>query len=169
MVSPSIIILRFLACSLNITLVLPRCKLRPAWRTSIFGDPGAVCLVERKGAKSTSGRVPVYRISPNHFQTLKRILAPDWAQKCFYYCAQLSNSICWVLFVYSYKTAVVSPYLFDSFTKIVRERETFISTSLARKEGTTDDSGKNFGYYQQKHFNWQLQNRIFAAGSPYSS
>ena len=27
------------------------------------------------------GRAPGYRLSPDHFQTVKRMLAPDWAQK----------------------------------------------------------------------------------------
>ena len=30
---------------------------------------------------STGGKAPGYRLSPGHFQTVKRMLAPDWAQK----------------------------------------------------------------------------------------
>ena len=30
---------------------------------------------------STGGRAPGYRLSQDHFQTVKRMLAPDWAQK----------------------------------------------------------------------------------------
>ena len=30
---------------------------------------------------STGGRAPGYRLSPDHFQTVNRMLAPDWAQK----------------------------------------------------------------------------------------
>ena len=43
--------------------------------------------VDRPGEKarrkysSTGGRAPGYRISTDHFQTVKRMLAPDWAQK----------------------------------------------------------------------------------------
>ena len=37
----------------------------------------------RRKFSSTGGKAPVYRLSPDHFQTVKRILAPDWAQKCF--------------------------------------------------------------------------------------
>ena len=33
------------------------------------------------GISSTDGRAPGYRLSPDHFQTVKRMLAPDWAQK----------------------------------------------------------------------------------------
>ena len=43
-----------------------------------------------------------------------------------YYCAQSANSFSWVLFVSSYTTAIVSPHLPGSFTKLVCARETFI-------------------------------------------
>ena len=29
----------------------------------------------------TGGKAPGYRLSPDHFQTVKRMLVPDWAQK----------------------------------------------------------------------------------------
>ena len=35
----------------------------------------------RRNFSSTSGRVPGYRLSPDHFRTVKRTQAPDWAQK----------------------------------------------------------------------------------------
>ena len=35
----------------------------------------------RRTFSSTGGRAPWYRLSPEHFETVKRILAPDWAQK----------------------------------------------------------------------------------------
>ena len=37
----------------------------------------------RRKFSSTGERAPGYRLSPNHFQKFKRILAPDWAQKTF--------------------------------------------------------------------------------------
>ena len=37
----------------------------------------------RQKFSSTGGKAPGYRLSPDHFQTVKRMLAPDWAQKCF--------------------------------------------------------------------------------------
>ena len=50
--------------------------------------------------------------SPDHFQTVKQMLAPDWVQKNpLYYCSQSANSIPWVIFVCSYTTAIVSSYL----------------------------------------------------------
>ena len=35
----------------------------------------------RRKFSSTGGRAPGYRLSPDHFQTVKWMLAPDWAQK----------------------------------------------------------------------------------------
>ena len=57
--------------------------------------PGAECMVRaqkvhseqrpeekaRRRFSSTDGKAPGYRLSPRHFQTVKRMLAPDWAQK----------------------------------------------------------------------------------------
>ena len=47
-------------------------------------------------------------------------------KNALYYCAQSANSFSWVLFVSSYTTAIVSPHLPGSFTKLVRARETLI-------------------------------------------
>ena len=38
---------------------------------------------------STGGRAPGYRLSQDHFQTVKRMLAPDWAQKML--CITVTN------------------------------------------------------------------------------
>ena len=35
----------------------------------------------RRKFSRTGGRAPGYRLSPDHFQTVKWMLAPDWAQK----------------------------------------------------------------------------------------
>ena len=40
----------------------------------------------RRKFSSMGGRAAGYRLSPDHFQTVKRMLAPDWAQKMLYYC-----------------------------------------------------------------------------------
>ena len=35
----------------------------------------------RRKFSNTGRRAPGYQLSPDHFQTVKRILAPEWAQK----------------------------------------------------------------------------------------
>ena len=52
----------------------------------ILGDPGAVSRAgrsekARRKFSNTGGKAPGFRLSPDHFQTVKRMLAPDWAQK----------------------------------------------------------------------------------------
>ena len=47
-------------------------------------------------------------------------------KNALYHCVQSANSSYWVLFVSSYTTAVVSPHLPGSLTKLVCARETFI-------------------------------------------
>ena len=62
----------------------------------ILGGPGAVSRVGRKGATKVfkDGRKrPWVPTLTRPFQTVKRMLAPDWAQKnASYYCAQSANS-----------------------------------------------------------------------------
>ena len=65
----------------------------------------------RQKFSSTGGRTPGYRLSPDHFQTVKRMLVPYWAQKVLYYCARSAISSSWVLFVRSYPTAIDSTIL----------------------------------------------------------
>ena len=62
----------------------------------ILGGPGAVSRVGRKGATKVfkDGRKrPWVPTLTRPFQTFKRMLAPDWAQKnASYYCAQSASS-----------------------------------------------------------------------------
>ena len=71
-----------------------------------------------------------------------------------YYCAQSANSFSWVLFVSSYTTAIVSPHLPGSFTKLVRVRETFIFYFPNQKgRNYRSMSQKPLGCYQQDQLN----------------
>ena len=54
---------------------------------------------------SKDGIAPGYRLSPDHFQKIKRMLAPDWAQKMLVLLCPIDEHISWVLFVCSYSTA----------------------------------------------------------------
>ena len=86
---------------------------------TILGDRGAVSLAGRKGAtkvfthRRKSPSVPTLTKS----QTVKRMLAPDWAQKIICIIVQSANSFSLVLFVSLYTTAIISPQLPCSFTK----------------------------------------------------
>ena len=56
----------------------------------------------------------------------------------------------------SYTTAIVLPHLPCSFTKLVRA-----STFLTRNEGTTDQTKKRLGCYQQEQFNLPREYSVF--------
>ena len=77
--------------------------------------------------------------------------AGSWlgTKNALYYCAQSANSISWVLFVSSYKTAIISPHLPSSFTKL---------SYPETKELPMID--KRFGCYQQKQFNLHRGNSV---------
>ena len=65
----------------------------------------------------------------------------------------------------SYTTAIVSPHLPGSFTKLVCGRETLLlfSTFLTGNKGTTDESKKRLGCYPQEQFNLPSAYSVFDA------
>ena len=116
----------------------------------------------RRKFSSTGGKAPGYRLSPDHFQTVKRMLAPDWAQKML--CIIVPNR------------RTVSPEFFSWVrTRRLLSRHTcpvrspslcvqgklLFSTFLTRNEGTTDESKKRLGCYQQEQFNLPREYSVF--------
>ena len=95
------------------------------------------------------GRAHGYRLSPDHFQTVKRMLAPDWAQKML--CIIVPNR------------RTVSPEFFSW----VRTRQLYLATVarfvhqafLTRNEGTTDES-KNVSDAISKSNSIALRNSV---------
>ena len=119
---------------------------------------------EKAGRKfsSTGERAPGCRLSSNYFQNFKRMPAPDWAQKnALYYCAQSANSFSWVLFVSSYTTAIVLPHLPVRSPRLCAQGKLLFSTFLTRNEGTTDQTKKRLGCYQQEQFNLPREYSVF--------
>ena len=106
----------------------------------ILGDPGVVSRVRRKIAT----KVLKYGQKSPWVPTLTELFpkiqvdAASWLgiKNALYHCAQSANSFSWVVFVSSYTTAIVSPHLSGSFTKLVRGKKTLFSTFLTRNEGT---------------------------------
>ena len=88
----------------------------------ILGDPGAVSRAGLIGAT----KVFKYRRKSPWVPTLTGPFpngqenAGSWlgTKNALYYCAQSANSFSWVLFVSSYTTAIISPQLPGSFTKL---------------------------------------------------
>ena len=97
------------------------------------------------------GRAPGYRLSPDHFQTVKRMLVPDWAQKML--CIIVPNR----------RTA--SPEFFSW----VRTRRLLSchSCSVRSPTGFPNQKRRNYqwvekrlGYYQQEQYNLYWENSV---------
>ena len=133
--------------------------------TNILGDPGrSVGSGEKARRKfsSTFGKAPGYRLSPDHFQTVKRMLAPDWAQKM--HCIIVPNRRTVSPEFFSW---VRTRQLLSLHTCLVRspslcvQGKLIILTFLTRNEGTTEESKKHLGCYQQKQFNLPREYPVF--------
>ena len=110
----------------------------------------------------TDKRVPRYRLSPNYFQKIKRMPATDWAQKML--CIILPNRRTVSLEFFSW---VRTGRLLSLHTCPVRSLSLCVpgkllfSTFLTRNEGTTDESKKRLGCYQQEQFNLPREYSVF--------
>ena len=86
------------------------------------------------------GRAPGYWLSPDHFQTVKRMLVPDWAQKML--CIIVPNR------------RTVSPEFFSW----VRTRRLLSRHSQKLRNYRWVE--KRFGCYQQEQFNLHWENSV---------
>ena len=92
--------------------------------------------------ESSKAKAPRYRPSPDHFKTVKRMLAPHWAQLLS--TAQSANSIAWVclsVFVLDCYCLAIQYCTCPVRSRLCVQEKLSFSTLLTRK-GTTDDSGK---------------------------
>ena len=104
----------------------------------------------RRKFSSTGGRAPVYRLSLDHFQTVERMLAPDWAQKML--CIIVPNR------------RTVSPEFFSW----VRTRRLLSRHSCPVRSPSFPNQKrrnyrwveKRFGCYQQEQFNLHWENPV---------
>ena len=104
----------------------------------------------RRKFSSTGGRAPGYRLSQDHFQTVKRMLAPDWAQKML--CIIVPNR------------RTVSPEFFSW----VRTRRLLSRHSCPVRSPSFPNQKrrnyrwveKRFGCYQQEQFNLHWENSV---------
>ena len=99
---------------------------------------------------STVRKAPGYRLSPDHFQTVKRLLAPDWAQKML--CIIVPNR------------RTVSP---EFFSWVRTRRLLSCHTCPVRSPSFPNQKRRNyrwvekrFGCYQQEQFNLHWENSV---------
>ena len=74
-------------------------------------------------------KLPGYRLSPDHFQTVKRMLAPDWAQKMF--CIIVPNR------------QIVSPKFFSWVRYFLATVAQFVHQAFLTRNEDTNDESKN--------------------------
>ena len=131
----------------------------------ILGDPGAFSRVGRKGGSKVfkyGKRAPGYRLSPNYFQNFKRMPVPDWAQKMLCIIVPNRRTVSPEFFSW-----VRTRRLLSCHTCPVRspslcvQGKLLFSTFLTRNEGTTDESKKRLGCYQQEQFNLPREYSVF--------
>ena len=83
----------------------------------------------RQKFSSTGGKAPGYRLSPDHFQTIKRMLVPDWAQKCFVLLCPIGEQhllSSFREFVHDgFYLAIVARFVHQEAKELPRSRKTF--------------------------------------------
>ena len=96
------------------------------------------------------GRAPGYRLSPDHFQTVKRLLVPDWAQK--------------MLCVIMPDRRTVSP---EFFSWVCIRRLLSRHSCPVRSPSFSNQKRRNyqwvekrFGCYHQEQFNLHWENSV---------
>ena len=127
-------------------------RLLSSWH--IFGDPGAVSRVRRKGWTKVfkCGRKSPWVPTLTELFPKIQVDAGSWlgTKNALYYCAQSANSFSWVFFVSSYTTAIVSAHLPVRSPSLCVRGKLLFSTFLTRNKGTTDESKKRLECYQQE-------------------
>ena len=130
----------------------------------ILRDSRAVSWFERKCATKVfkhGQKSSAWVLTLTHFQKVKRMLTPDWAQ----------NMICIILpnrqtASSEFFSSIRTRGLWSSHTcpfrspKLNMQGKIIFSTFLTKYEGTTDDSRKRFGCYQQDHYNLHRENSV---------
>ena len=108
----------------------------------------------RRKFSSKAGRAPGYRLSPNHFQKFKPMLAPDWAQKMLCIIVLNRRTVSPELFLCVRTRPLLSRHICPVRSpSLCVQGKLLFSTFLTRNEGTTDESKKRLGCYQQEQLN----------------
>ena len=110
----------------------------------------------------TGVRAPGYRLSPNYFQKFKQMPAPDWVQKMLCIIVPNRRTVSPEFFSWVRTRRLLSCHTCPvrSLSLCVQGKLLF-STFLTRNEGTTDESKKRLGCYQQEQFNLPREYSVF--------
>ena len=116
----------------------------------------------RKFSSTFESRAPGNRLSPNYFQNFKQMPAPDWAQKMLCIIAPNRRTISPEFFSWARTRQLLSCHTCPVRSPSLCEQgKLLFSTFLTRNEGTTDESKKRLGCYQQEQFNLPREYSVF--------
>ena len=116
----------------------------------------------RRKFLSKGERAPRYRLSPSYFQKFKRMPAPDWAQKKLCIIVPNRRTVSPQFFSWVRTWRLLSLHTCPVRSQSLCEQgKLLFSTFLTRNEGTTDESKKRLGCYQQEQFNLPREYSVF--------
>ena len=116
----------------------------------------------RRKFSSTGERAPGYRLSPNYFQKFKPMPAPDWEQKVLCIIVPKRRTVPPEFFSWVRTRRLLSCHTCPVRSPSLCEQgKLLFSTFLTRNEGTTDESKKRLGCYQQEQFNLPREYSVF--------
>ena len=145
---------------------VPNKNLAPQFDTLSSSDTQgqSVGLGERVRRKflSKGERAPRYRLSPSYFQKFKRMPAPDWAQKKLCIIVPNRRTVSPQFFAWVRTWRLLSCHTCPVRSQsLCEQRRLLFSTFLSRNEGTTDESKKRLGWYQQEQFHLPREYSVF--------
>ena len=116
----------------------------------------------RRKFSSTGEKAPGYRLSPSYFQNFKRMPAPDWAQKVFCVIVPNRRTVSPEFFSWVRTRQLLSRHTYPVRSpSLCVQGELLFSTFPTRNEGTTDESKKRLGCYQQEQLNLPREYCVF--------
>ena len=124
----------------------------------------SVGLGKKAGRKFSckGGRAPGYRLSSEHLQKFKRMLAPDCAQKMLCIIVPKRRIVSSEFFSWVRTRRLLSRHSCPVRSpSLCVQGKLLFSTFLTRNKGTTDESKKRLGYYQQEQLNLPREYSVF--------
>ena len=116
----------------------------------------------RRKFSSKGGRAPGYRLSPDHFQKFEGMPAPDWAQKMLCIIVPNRRTVSPEFFSWVRTRQLLSRHTYPVRSpSLCVQGELLFSTFPTRNEGTTDESKKRLGCYQQEQLNLPREYCVF--------
>ena len=100
-------------------------------------------------------------VSPSYFQKFKQMPAPDWAQKVLCIIVDNRRTVSPQFFSWVRTRPLLSCHTCPVRSPSLCEQGKLFFSTLNRNEGTTDESKKRLGCYQQEQLNLSREYSVF--------